>query len=87
MIDGKPLVARYRASELQTPAQPGHFLQEFGQSDREISDNANRDASVTQALTLLNGTMELFFNKASPLMKNLPKPLILKKLRCCFSRF
>ena len=27
----------YRASELQTPAQPGHFLQEFGQSDREIA--------------------------------------------------
>ena len=62
----------YRASELQTPAQPGHFLQEFGQSDREISDNANRDASVTQALTLLNGTFYgALFNKASPLMKKL----------------
>ncbi|MEC8044565.1 MAG: DUF1549 domain-containing protein [Verrucomicrobiota bacterium] len=62
----------YRASELQTPAQPGHFLQEFGQSDREISDNANRDASVTQALTLLNGTFYgALFNKESPLMKKL----------------
>ena len=62
----------YRASELQTPAQPGHFLQEFGQSDREIADNANRDASVTQALTLLNGTFyAALFNKESPLMKKL----------------
>ena len=62
----------YRASELQTPAQPGHFLQVFGQSDREIADNANRQASVTQALTLLNGTFYgALFNKESPLMKNL----------------
>ncbi len=62
----------YRASELQTPAQPGHFLQEFGQSDREIADNANKDASVTQALTLLNGTFYgALFNQASPLMKKL----------------
>ena len=50
MIDGKATVAKYTEHlELQTPAQPGHFLQEFGQSDREIVDNANRDASVTQA--------------------------------------
>ena len=62
----------YRASELQTPAQPGHFLQEFGQSDREIADNANKHASVTQALTLLNGTFySALFNKESPLMKKL----------------
>ena len=62
----------YRASELQTPAQPGHFLQEFGQSDREIADNANKHASVTQALTLLNGTFYgALFNKESPLMKKL----------------
>ena len=62
----------YRASELQTPANPGHFLQEFGQSDREVADNSNRDASVPQALTLLNGTFYgALFNKHSPLMKKL----------------
>ena len=62
----------YRASGVQTPAQPGHFLQEFGQSDREIADNANKHASVTQALTLLNGTFySALFNKESPLMKKL----------------
>jgi hypothetical protein len=44
-----------RASELPSPSRPGHFLRTFGQSDREVIDNANRDASVPQALTLLNG--------------------------------
>ncbi|MAK45701.1 MAG: hypothetical protein CMI24_00350 [Opitutae bacterium] len=66
----------YRASELQAPAQPGHFLQEFGQSDREIADNANKHASVTQALTLLNGTFYgALFNKESPLMKKLSEEI------------
>jgi Protein of unknown function (DUF1549)/Protein of unknown function (DUF1553) len=44
-----------RASELPSPARPGHMLRTFGQSDREVIDNANEDASVPQALTLLNG--------------------------------
>lgn len=44
-----------RASELPSPSRPGHFLRTFGQSDREVIDNANKDASVPQALTLLNG--------------------------------
>ena len=42
-----------RASEIPTPAPPGHFLREFGQSDREIIENSNRQASVPQALTCL----------------------------------
>lgn len=64
----------YRASELQTPANPGHFLQEFGQSDREVAENSNQDASVPQALTLLNGTFYgALFNKNSPFMKKLAK--------------
>ncbi len=44
-----------RAADLRSPAPNGHFLREFGQSDRELVDNANRDASVGQALMLLNG--------------------------------
>jgi hypothetical protein len=44
-----------RASELPSPARPGHFLRTFGQSDREVIENASEDASVPQALTLLNG--------------------------------
>ncbi|WP_395741352.1 DUF1549 domain-containing protein [Prosthecobacter sp.] len=44
-----------RAADLRSPAPNGHFLREFGQSDRELVENANDEASVSQALTLLNG--------------------------------
>ncbi len=44
-----------RAADLRSPAPNGHFLREFGQSDRELVDNSNDEASVSQALTLLNG--------------------------------
>ncbi len=44
-----------RSSELASPAPRGHFMREFGQSDREIIDNAASSASVPQALNLLNG--------------------------------
>ena len=46
-----------RASELESPARRGHFLREFGQSDREVIENASDSASVPQALNLLNGPM------------------------------
>ncbi len=63
-----------RASEIQTPAPPGHFLREFGQSDREIIENSNRQASVPQALTLLNGVIYgAVFSPASPLSQNLAR--------------
>ncbi|MGV3663641.1 MAG: DUF1553 domain-containing protein, partial [Prosthecobacter sp.] len=44
-----------RASEQQSPARPGTFLRTFGQSDRELIQNASDEASVPQALTMLNG--------------------------------
>ncbi|MEO0445525.1 MAG: DUF1549 domain-containing protein, partial [Verrucomicrobiota bacterium] len=44
-----------RASDIASPAPNGHFLREFGQSDRELVENANDQASITQALALLNG--------------------------------
>jgi len=46
-----------RASELESPARRGHFLREFGQSDREVIENSANSASVPQALNLLNGPM------------------------------
>ncbi len=53
-----------RASELESPARRGHFLREFGQSDREVIENASYHASVPQALNLLNGPMvEALTNK------------------------
>ncbi len=47
----------YRASELTSPAPAGHFLREFGQSERLVIENSWNDASVTQALTLMNGAI------------------------------
>lgn len=47
-----------RASELSSPAPVGHFVREFGGSDREQIQNGHRDASVTQVLALLNGYVE-----------------------------
>jgi hypothetical protein len=63
--DFKKLVADMaRASELESPAPRGHFLREFGQSDREVIENAAIHASVPQALTLLNGTtVEILTNQ------------------------
>jgi hypothetical protein len=47
-----------RASEVQSPAPPGHFLRDFGQSDRQLIDNANLSPAVPQALTMLNGIVD-----------------------------
>jgi hypothetical protein len=44
-----------RAADLRHPAPNGHFLREFGQSDKELPENSNDEASVSQALMLLNG--------------------------------
>ncbi|MCB1064694.1 MAG: DUF1549 domain-containing protein [Verrucomicrobiae bacterium] len=51
-----------RAANLASPAPAGHFLQQFGQSDRETIENAETAASVPQALALLNGPL---FNSIS----------------------
>ncbi len=44
-----------RAAELPSPSPPAHFLRTFGQSDRDTIENANPDATIPQALLLLNG--------------------------------
>ena len=44
-----------RASEMSSPAPANHFLRAFGQSDRELVENSSDQASITQALTMLNG--------------------------------
>ena len=46
-----------RAAEIESPAPRGHFLREFGQSDRESIENSNSEASVPQALVLMNGEL------------------------------
>jgi len=47
-----------RASELPSPAKPGHFLRQFGQSERSMIDNSTQEATVTQVLSLLNGFVD-----------------------------
>ncbi|NIP85686.1 MAG: DUF1553 domain-containing protein [Planctomycetales bacterium] len=61
-----------RASELASPAPPGHFLRAFGQSDREQIDNAHHDPAVTQVLSLMNGAIEnrIIRNPHTMLMQN-----------------
>jgi hypothetical protein len=46
-----------RSAEIDSPAPRGHYLREFGQSDRETVENANREASVPQALAMMNGSL------------------------------
>jgi len=63
-----------RASEQPSPARPGTFLRTFGQSDRELIQNASDDASVPQALTLLNGPVaDILGSPASKLHQDLEK--------------
>lgn len=64
-----------RASELRSPAPPGHFLREFGQSDREQIENANTDPAVTQVLSMMNGHIDrsIAKDKNTVLMNNVLK--------------
>jgi len=63
-----------RAAELESPAPRGHLLREFGQSDRETIENANGDASVPQALAMMNGPiMPQILGTYSPVMMGVRK--------------
>lgn len=46
-----------RAADLESPAPRGHYLLEFGQSDRDLVDNANLEATMPQALVLMNSPL------------------------------
>lgn len=46
-----------RASEIPLPLPIGHFLRQFGQSDRREIDAYNRDPNTTHALALMNGEL------------------------------
>ncbi|MFN0076028.1 MAG: DUF1549 domain-containing protein [Prosthecobacter sp.] len=71
---GKDINLATRASEQPSPARPGTFLRTFGQSDREQIQNASEDASVPQALTMLNGPVaEILSSPASKLNQDLAK--------------
>lgn len=78
-----------RASEVISPAPPGHFLREFGQSDREIIESSTQEASITQALRLLNGeAVNWLLRPNSALNTNLQKePNVKRKLDVIFESF
>jgi len=54
----KSLPANFiRASETPLPLPLGHFLRQFGQSDRREIDAFNRDPNTTHSLALMNGEL------------------------------
>ncbi len=58
-----------RSGEIGSPAPPGHPLRAFGQSDRVVVENANADASMPQAMAMMNSLfLQQFMAKYSPLM-------------------
>jgi hypothetical protein len=46
-----------RATDLESPAPRGHYLRDFGQSDRGLVENANLEATMPQALVLMNSPL------------------------------
>ncbi|MFP6900588.1 MAG: DUF1553 domain-containing protein, partial [Opitutales bacterium] len=53
---GKKRLVLARASELEQPAPPGHFLRKFGQSERTyVVGASNLSGSVPQVMELMNG--------------------------------
>ena len=71
---GRMAKLNLRAAELESPAPRGHYLREFGQSDRETIENANDEASVPQALAMMNGSLlPQIMSKYSQLMLTINK--------------
>ena len=71
-----------RASEMRQPAPAGHFLRDFGASDRELIEGGNTDPTVSQILTLINGKHHYqIVREGSQLMTLLKKASKNDKLR------
>jgi hypothetical protein len=63
-----------RAAELPQPAPGGHFLRDFGQSERTLIDGGSREGSVPQVLMMMNGkAQEMLTNKDSLIFRNMEK--------------
>lgn len=61
--------ALVRASEIPTPIELGHFLRQFGQSDRREIDAFNREPNVTHSLALMNGKITRQVLEAGSLLR------------------
>jgi hypothetical protein len=80
MDDGGTKIAKFgsmklmRASELEQPAPPGHFLREFGQSERLLIDGGVKSGSVPQVLMMMNGQAQnMLTNRDSLINRNITK--------------
>ncbi|MGB8166992.1 MAG: DUF1549 domain-containing protein [Chthoniobacteraceae bacterium] len=58
-----------RASETPLPLPLGHFLRQFGQSDRREIDAFNRDPNTTHSLALMNGDLTTQILKDNSLLR------------------
>jgi hypothetical protein len=58
-----------RASEIPTPVPLGHFLRQFGQSDRREIDAFNREPNTTHSLALMNGQLTGLVLKDTSLLR------------------
>ncbi len=69
-VGGQQMV---RASELQLPMPPEHFLRVFGQSDKTLIENQSTLGSTPQVMTLLNGsiTNQVLTNKDAYLIREI----------------
>jgi hypothetical protein len=61
-----------RSAELTQPEKAGHFLSNFGQSQRQIIDDSRLIGSIPQILTLMNGNAQQMLTR--------PKSLIFRNL-------
>ncbi len=60
-----------RASELPSPRPPGHFLRQFGQSDRDAIEVSSVDGTVPQVLQMFNGPItHMLLEPESVMYKN-----------------
>jgi hypothetical protein len=62
-----------RAAELEQPNRGGHFLSEFGQSQRLLIDGAGYGGSVPQVLMLMNGNAQQMLTKADSKLLEITK--------------
>lgn len=70
-FEGQLLV---RASEIPTPLPLGHFLRQFGQSDRETIEGGREVATVPQILAMFNGPItHIMLKKGSVVYDNMIK--------------
>lgn len=63
-----------RSSQIEQPAPGGHFLAEFGQSQRLVIDGGSKVGSVPQVLMMMNGkAQEMLTNKESLIFRTMAK--------------